>query len=243
MTSPHVQEELARYALGEMHGDERSRVEEHLGLCAECRHDLNATRLALGLMAMAEVQRVTPSPRIRARLLKKIQAERERPSYAWKQWLAWAAVAVVIGFLGWENYSLRSHLHSVEQRLATTDSKSESLRALLLAPDSMRVTLRPASAAPQPQGRAVYVAHDSRLLFFGNDLESLPAGKAYELWLLPFEGKPVPAGLFKPDARGEAMLLNPPLPAGLQAKGFAITVEPETGSAQPSSAILLAGTI
>jgi hypothetical protein len=38
------------------------------------------------------------------------------------------------------------------------------------------------------------------------------------------------AGLFKPDARGSATVVNPPLPEDVEAKNFAVTLEPESGS-------------
>jgi len=75
-----------------------------------------------------------------------------------------------------------------------------------------------------------------------NNMPVLPPQKAYELWLIPVQGAPIPAGVFKPDARGSATVVNPPLPAGTEAKAFAITVENEAGSSAPTSAILMMGT-
>jgi anti-sigma-K factor RskA len=72
-------------------------------------------------------------------------------------------------------------------------------------------------------------------------MPALPAQKAYELWLIPTAGSPIPAGTFKPDARGSATLIEPTLPAGVEAKTFAITVEPEQGSATPTMPILMMG--
>jgi anti-sigma-K factor RskA len=72
-------------------------------------------------------------------------------------------------------------------------------------------------------------------------LRPLPAEKAYELWLIPTQGAPIPAGVFKPDAHGGAMVINPPLPAGVEAKTFAITIEPEKGSATPTKPIVMVG--
>jgi len=61
------------------------------------------------------------------------------------------------------------------------------------------------------------------------------------LWLIPTSGAPVPAGIFKPDAHGNASVVNPPLPAGAEAKAFAITVENEAGSAAPTMPIVMMG--
>jgi hypothetical protein len=44
-----------------------------------------------------------------------------------------------------------------------------------------------------------------------------------------------------PDAHGSATVLNPPLPPGVEAKAFAITVEPEAGSAAPTSTPIMLG--
>jgi len=57
----------------------------------------------------------------------------------------------------------------------------------------------------------------------------------------PLTGSPIPAGVFKPDSHGSATVVNPPLPPGVEAKAFAITVEPEAGSAAPTSAIIMLG--
>jgi hypothetical protein len=48
--------------------------------------------------------------------------------------------------------------------------------------------------------------------------------------------------MFKPDARGTAMVMNPPLPAGVEAKAFAITIEPEQGSSTPTMPIVMMST-
>jgi anti-sigma-K factor RskA len=94
---------------------------------------------------------------------------------------------------------------------------------------------------PQPQGKAFYLKKRNSLIFMASNMPALPPQKAYELWLIPVSGSPIPAGMFKPDAHGSATVVNPPLPAGTEAKAFAITVENESGSAAPTSAIMMMG--
>ena len=98
-----------------------------------------------------------------------------------------------------------------------------------------------AQAPPQPQGKAIYMRDRSSLIFLASNMPVLPPQKAYELWLIPTSGAPIPAGVFKPDARGSATVIEPPLPAGIEAKTFAITVEPEQGSSTPTMPIVMAG--
>jgi anti-sigma-K factor RskA len=88
----------------------------------------------------------------------------------------------------------------------------------------------------------IYSRDRSGLVFVANNLQPVPAQKAYELWLIPTQGAPIPAGVFRPDSRGTAMVMNPMLPAGVEAKAFAITIEPEQGSSAPTSEIIMMGT-
>ena len=105
----------------------------------------------------------------------------------------------------------------------------------------MRVTLVAAKAPPQPQGKAIYVRDRSSLIFLASNMPAVPSDKIYELWLIPTTGAPIPAGLFKPDAHGSATVINPPLPGNVEAKAFAITVEPEAGSTTPTMPIVMVG--
>jgi anti-sigma-K factor RskA len=57
-----------------------------------------------------------------------------------------------------------------------------------------------------------------------------------EIW------SPIPAGVFKPDAEGNATVVNSRLPKGVETKTFAITVEPEDGSQLPTSTPIMLGT-
>ena len=96
---------------------------------------------------------------------------------------------------------------------------------------------------PLPTGRATYVPSKGALIFLASNLEPLQPAKTYELWLIPAgEGQnPIPAGTFRPDARGNASVSMPPLPKGVEAKAFGVTVEDEGGSATPTMPIVLAG--
>ena len=166
-------------------------------------------------------------------------------------WAGWALAACAIGFAGWqfhEGLDLRERL--AEQTAATEQVHTESARAqrvlhALTDPTAMQVALRlPANAStpPKPEGHASYNAGRGELIFVATHLQSLQPNKTYELWILP-EAKgaaPVPAGLFKPDANGNASVVLPQLPANVAAKGFGVTVEADGGSPAPTLPIVLA---
>jgi anti-sigma-K factor RskA len=73
-------------------------------------------------------------------------------------------------------------------------------------------------------------------------LQPPPAGKAYELWVLAGQ-KPVPAGVFKADERGRAVVTLPWAEDTARVHTFAVTLEPESGSPAPTSPIMLAGAV
>jgi anti-sigma-K factor RskA len=144
-----------------------------------------------------------------------------------------------------QNMELQRNVASLQAELDQQLAELQRAREVvstLTATDAMRVTLVAAKTPPQPQGKAIYVRDRSSLIFLASNLPVLPSNRAYELWLIPVAGAPIPAGVFKPDAHGNATVINPPLPAGVEAKVFAITVEPDQGSPAPTTQPVMLGT-
>ncbi len=257
--SSHEQfaEDLALYAVDALEGQERSNLEQHLATCAACRRELEQLRGDGALLALSTLG---PKPPVRARkrLLDAVASEastvspvrlREPEGHrrSWWGWLGWAATAAVILFaasLGKENYELKSDLRMASSILSQRTADLEQARSLASAltnPEGQHFTLVALKTPPQPQGKAIYVRNRSSLIFLANNMPSLPSRKTYELWLMPVNGAPVPAGLFKPDAHGSATVINPPLPPGLEARAFAITVENEAGATTPTMPLVMMG--
>ena len=253
--SEHEQyaEDLALYALDALTGEDRARLRQHLAGCAACRLELEQLRGDTALMALSAAG-PRPPQRARQRLLDAVAREPRMPvaisassRRTWWGWLGWAATAAVVVFalsLWRETLSLKEMALSANARSAESARQLDELRRIaapILEPEAQHVTLVAAKTPPQPQGKAFYLRSRSSLLFMANNMPALPAQKAYELWLIPMTGNPIPAGMFKPDARGNATVVNPPLPAGMEAKAFAVTVENEAGSATPTMPIMMMG--
>ena len=79
----------------------------------------------------------------------------------------------------------------------------------------------------------------SGVLLIATNLPPAPAGKAYEMWIIPKGAKPVPAGMFQSQADGTAMHVQRG-PVDVNGVTIAVTLEDEAGAAQPTSAILFA---
>jgi anti-sigma-K factor RskA len=252
--SAHEQfaDDLALFALGALQGDERVTLEKHLEGCSSCRRELERLRGDMALLALS-ASGPAPPRRSRERLLKAIAQEPRAPKAAPHQalswwtflpWLATAALLLVVGFFWQQSDRLAQQVARLQDESAKQQAQLERAREVvstLTSTDALRVTLVAAQTPPQPQGKAIYVRDRSSLIFLASNMPVLPPQKAYELWLIPTNGAPIPAGVFKPDARGSATVVEPPLPAGVEAKTFAITVEPEQGSSTPTMPIVMMG--
>jgi len=263
-THEQFAEDLVLYALNALEGQGRADLEKHLATCSACRAELEQLRGDGALLALSTLGPKPPA-RARQRLLdaaSKIPTSRaqnaremghptppgsEEARHSWWGWLGWAATAAVIVFAAslWkENVALKQTLVSASSQVAENARQLEELRKIaapIIEPGAQRVTLVSLKTLPQPQGKAFYLRNRSSLVFVANNMPALPPQKAYELWLIPVQGAPIPAGVFKPDAHGSATVVNPPLPAGAEAKAFAITVESEAGSAAPTSPVIMMG--
>jgi anti-sigma-K factor RskA len=250
--STHEQfaDDLALLALGQLQGDERAALEKHLEGCAACRRELEQLRGDTALLALSAAG-PTPPRRSRERLLKAIAKEPRAPKAAGRRWtwtlVPWFAAAVfalATVFFFQQSDRLAQRVAELQTESAQQQAQLERAREVvttLTSTDALRVTLVAAQAPPQPQGKAIYVRDRSSLVFLASNMPALPPQKAYELWLIPTNGAPIPAGVFKPDAHGSATVIQPPLPAGVEAKAFAITVEPEQGSTAPTMPIVMMG--
>jgi anti-sigma-K factor RskA len=250
--SAHEQfaDDLALLALGALQGDERVAVEKHLEGCPACRRELERLRGDMALLSLSASGPAAPR-RSRERLLKAIAKEpraqkttERRSSWTFLPWLATAVLLLVAGLFWQQSDRLAQRVAQLQGESAQQQAQLERAREVvstLTSTDALRVTLVAAQAPPQPQGKAIYVRDRSSLIFLASNMPVLPPQKAYELWLIPTNGAPIPAGVFKPDTRGSATVIEPPLPAGTEAKAFAITVEPEQGSSTPTMPIVMMG--
>ena len=168
----------------------------------------------------------------------------------WVGWALAAGLALTAGKLYYEREAMRETMRgaitaqaSKLDQLTADAAAARQVMDTMTDSSAMRVTLTKGKTAPVPQGRATYVANKGSLIFLASNLEPLQPGKTYELWLIPAAagGSPIPAGTFRPDERGNASVIMPPLPKGIEAKAFGVTVEDEGGATTPTQPIILAG--
>ena len=250
-THEQFADDLALFALDALEGEERAALERHVAECAACRQELERLRGDVALLALTAAGPAPPE-RARKRLMAAMAQEPRSRLVPFKRpWWTLAPVFATIamalfGILLWrENVQVRRQLGRLQTRFDQQRSELAGARRIadvLTARDAAQFTLVDTRSKPQPQGKAIYLQSKGALVFVASNFLPAPPGKAYQLWLVPASGQPpIPAGVFKPDERGSALLAAPPLPAGVEAKAFAITLEPEQGSATPTMPIIMLG--
>ena len=219
------------YAVDALDDLERAAFERHLAECPECRAEVDSLREAASLLA--ETTALEPPAALRDRVLADIATTRplppevpapvsldarRRPRRRVNLLVAAAAAVVAVGAgtvfwqLPWQDSSQTQSpvaaVLSADDALSTSLDFKGGAKATLVHSDSV--------------GKAVLVTEK---------MPPPPAGKVYQLWLdQPGKGM-VSAGLM-PIREDQRVLL-----AGdaATATGAGITVEPEGGSAEPTS--------
>jgi anti-sigma-K factor RskA len=108
------------------------------------------------------------------------------------------------------------------------EAQGQTVEQILAAPDAVVST----AEVEGRSGRVVVAPSQESGVFFASGLAEAPAGQTYQGWLINSETDIRSAGLFQPNADGTAVLVvSGDLPA---AQAFAITLEPDGGSAQPT---------
>lgn len=235
MTCEDLRESYELYALGLLDGEEKREIDEHLARnCADCQANLK-NALAVNAILLSQAPEVVPPSRLQRRVMASVG--RERSGFAWIAALAAAAAVIVALWLGIQQRTTDRELAKVRldlQQSAGERNRLEQALTFLNQPETRQVNFGLDKPAP-PRGN-FFLNPRLGILLIASNLPALPAGKAYELWVIPKGGAPQPAGTFQSGPQGTAMhILNGVMDPTVT---VAVTVEPEAGSPAPTSDIL-----
>jgi anti-sigma factor RsiW len=225
----------AAYALDALDPDDREAYERHLADCERCQEELATMWQTTEALAVAATG---PEPRseLRERILAAARAEpqvvvpfaprrsRAVPVLATAAALA-AAVALAVGLWG---AGLSSDLDEARSALA----RERAAAAVLADPEARTVSLQ------SGDGRLV-VGTDGRAVVVLRGLEPAPAGKTYQLWIVP--GGDITAATSGGFLAGEEAT-DVALVEGIVADGdlVAVTVENAGGVSAPTTEPIVA---
>jgi anti-sigma-K factor RskA len=259
--------QLPDFVLGKLDETSLRRVDRHLEVCATCRRELANAMDVLGALAVAP----PPAAWLRGAILQRADAEHKpavrqetapsiaiaepnaagevgrrpvsatsrrrlmpsgQPAPRWALVAAAAAVLLVTGLAGWgyeqRNSSANMPLHDNPMSTLADDSTT----AYPLDDSDLPVSATGVLFA-EPQGREVYLV--------ANGLPALPRDQRYQVWLFTTDDQQLSAGLVAVGADGDLRaLLETPAPFANYV-GVGLTAEPESGSAIPTSDLVLGG--
>ena len=235
MTCDELRDSHELYSLGLLEGEEKREVEAHLSRnCTVCRKYLKDA-LGVNALMLSQVQEVVPPSRLRRRVMASVGME--RAGWGWVAALAAACSLIVALWLGLEKRTTDRELTAARATLQQTVADRDRLVqafTFLNQPETRQVNFGQGQPAP-PRGN-FFLNPRMGVLLIASNLPALPAGKAYEMWVIPKGGAPRPAGLFQSGPQGTAMhILMGAVDSNVT---LAVTIEPEAGSPAPTSSVL-----
>ena len=219
------------YALDALDDDERARFEAHLKSCDRCRIEVAEFRSVAH--ALAEQQQVEPPASLKAAVLAQVSETRQdapsvvslsRSRFGRAQSVLAVAAAVALLVVG-----------AVVFSRPDTDPTTE----VVSAPDAVVATLDTTGDGQSGTVQIVWSDDQNQVAVIASDLVDPGEGMAYALWFLLEDGV-APAGLFSPDDGAVTAVLDVD---DVDTTGWGITIEPETGSEQPTTPVLFAGNL
>lgn len=236
MNCDELRDSYELYALGIADEPERNEIRAHLERdCSTCVPGVRGARELTTLIGAA-APAAEPPARLRKRVLA-IAGGQTGPQLKWSR--LWAAVAVG-ALIAAVVFNTRAQHASEELARVQADSAAQTRElarlneafAILNQPDARQVVF--GGAAPQPPRGRVFLDRTRGVLLLASNLPPAPAGKTYEMWVIPKGGKPVAAGLFQSAADGTALHL---LPGPVNVAGtaaVAVTLEVAAGATVPN---------
>lgn len=241
-----IEDLLAPFVLGATDPEEDELVRSHVDGCPTCTSTLRRLRGALSAVPLA-AETVAPPPRLREQILAAAAASR-RPEIAsprrprilpprpprrpvWGVGLGWrraTAAAAIVAFALGAGLGL-----GVGRSLAPQPASP---------PGVVQYSLSGSGAMAGAQGRVFELRQQGLTLVEFSNLPDLEAGKVYELWLIPAQGQPQAASVFKPDPGGSHVVVLARDLRGLSA--LAVTVEAgPNGASAPTQQPQLIGNL
>ncbi len=235
MTCADLRDSYELYSLGLLDGEEKREIEAHLGRhCPVCQKYFKDA-LAVNTLLLSQVHQVVPPSRLRRRVLASVG--RERAGWLWVAALAAACLLIVALWFSLEKRTADRDLAQARRTLQQTDADRDQLEqafSFLNQPETRQVQFGQGQVG-LPRGN-FFLNPGMGVLLIASNLPALPAGKTYEMWVIPKGGTARPGGLFQSGPQGTTIHM---LPGALDPNvTLAVTIEPEAGSQTPATPIL-----
>jgi hypothetical protein len=133
--------------------------------------------------------------------------------------------------------ALSDSLAAREAKLAARERELNSL----LDPN-VSLTRMGTPGTPEPVVQLFWNRRSNLMVAHAFQLKPAGSRRAYQLWFIPKNGKPIPSVTFNSEPSGHALVEQIAVPADIELAAAALTEEPEGGSPQPTTTPFLVGT-
>jgi anti-sigma-K factor RskA len=250
-----MRELVPGYALGALTSEETRAFESALHGSPELEQELAEYREVMGLLAAGAAQ--APGPGVRQRVMERVRAlpaAESRPPGAQVRPLTprRSITPTLVGMGLAASILLAAGLYlkvqELELRLAQADSASAALGQRLAQREAtlnailepgVQLTTLTATGTEPPIVQVFWNRATHKVTLHSFRLPPAPSGRTYQLWLMRRGANPLPSQLFDTEPDGHGLAENIDVPAGESIVGFAVSIEPASGSEQPTTAPIL----
>jgi|ERR1041384_5586135 anti-sigma-K factor RskA len=256
MSHEDYKEMIPAHALSALDWTDDRALTDHFAQCVECRQELNEWAQTAAAVALS-ASPAEPSLLVRERILSQIRSERDESitpkivpfkpqKNIWSSFGSLGAVAAVVlfvfllgyVFLLWrENRALRQEVQTMRQENQRVQEDLEWVR-ISLKPGTKVMELNGTVAAPGASAKLAY-DQSGHAMVMTSGLPTPPAGKEYQLWFIVADKPPMRGKTFSTDSHGKGMMEDQLPDVALKSASFAVTLEPQGGSASPTMPMYL----
>lgn len=238
---------LEAYLTGDLTHEEESEVANLISNDDEARAEFYKIEKLVELLALHH--KAEPSPVVKrmimenSSVMENLPRLEERSSGAWKLMIAASisitTLSVLSAFYFWNQWKTSdlelSHLISQNLEIASNFNRVNNdlndLRedvSVLISPEYQRIILEGTENSPKSMAVVYWNSINNKVFLNTASMLSLPVNNQYQLWAL-VNGKPVNAGIFDTMEGRFQVMENIK-----EANAFAVTIEPEGGSENPT---------
>lgn len=155
--------------------------------------------------------------------------------------LPWAIAATVLIAFAFSFFLWQKDRQELAEAKKAKQEMDE-INLALVSPETRVIALKGGAVAPSSSAKILWDVRNKRWVVAG-ELPPAPAGKAYQLWFVTPDAK-ISAGVMKADAKGHVFaVVDVPAEIAPSIKAAAFTLEPESGSPQPTSDLYAVGEV
>jgi anti-sigma factor RsiW len=233
MTTPDIHSLTGAYAASALPDQEREWFEAHLAECPDCAQEVRELLETTALLGVAAA--APPPPGLLDRVMTEVARTRQvrpvlppaaaapaaaRLDRRFRRWALTLAACLAVVAIGAGAFGVQTYRQAQESQRLTN-----RIANVLAAPDARTVTV----SSDGSTATVVVSRERSQLVFVSRGLPDAPPDRIYQAWMIGPSG-PRSAGLLGRAGRRPLVLRGPG-----DATALGVTIEPASGSAQPTT--------